>query len=211
MKPYIILMFILTIGTVANAQQLEIQTDIVSQNIWRGTYIAGESTQPSITATKGNIELTVWNSTALREDEYEVDVTLSYSLGSFSVGLTDYWFNRIKTRYSKGHQLEFNMSYEFSEIPLTVEWNTAFDNRHSSYAEINYSKQISDMDVRFSAGLTPWRNEMLETDGFDFTKLAVDISKTLKTNRINIKPSCALVYNPATEQIFMVAGIRFSF
>lgn len=211
MKPYITLILFLTTGIVANAQQLEVQTDIVSQNIWRGTYIAGASIQPSITASKGNFELTVWSSTALHEDEYEVDAILSYSFGNLCIGITDYWSDAVKARYGKGHLLEFNAEYNFAYIPLMLSWNTSLDNCHSSYAEINYCKQISDMEVGFSAGLTPWKNKMLETNGFAFTKLAVCVSKELKAKNISIKPSCTLVYNPAADQLFVVAGIGFLF
>lgn len=197
--------------TAAYAQELEVQTDIVNQNIWRGTYVAGASIQPSIIATKGYLALTIWSSTALHEDEYEVDAILSYSFSNFCIGITDYWSDAVKARYGKGHLLEFNAEYNFAHIPLILSWNTSLDNWCSSYAEINYCKQISDMEVGFSAGLTPWKNKMLETNSFSLTKLAVCVSKELKAKNISIKPSCTLVYNSVSDQIFVLAGVGFLF
>ena len=47
----------------ANAQQLNVQGDLVSSYVWRGMYQTGASIQPTLGFSVGNFSLTAWGST----------------------------------------------------------------------------------------------------------------------------------------------------
>ena len=47
----------------ANAQQFNVQGDLVSSYVWRGMYQTGASIQPTLGFSVGNFSLTAWGST----------------------------------------------------------------------------------------------------------------------------------------------------
>ncbi|MDR2009316.1 MAG: hypothetical protein LBQ22_02400 [Bacteroidales bacterium] len=197
--------------------QAEITTDIVSRNIWRGVYQAGGSIQPSLTAGYKNFELYVWGTTDFQATSHEVDFTISYTFRGFTLGITDYWCGNNTDTYSRNHQFERNLKYAFDKIPLSLEWNTIFYGEdkpfvYSSYAEIKYKLELPSINFDFSLGFTPWKNQVLETDKFAVTNLLATAGKRISISSLfDMFPSCTLLYNPTTDQLFFVAKIGFLF
>ena len=68
----------------------EIGTDIVSSYLWRGSRLDGPAFQPTVGLEWNGLSLSAWGSTGF-SDACEVDLTLAYSIGGFTVGVTDYW------------------------------------------------------------------------------------------------------------------------
>ena len=71
-----------------------VAADVVNQYIWRGLDLGNVSLQPTLGVAYKGLSLTAWGSVGLESsDTKEFDLTLAYSIGSFHVGITDYWFN----------------------------------------------------------------------------------------------------------------------
>ena len=72
----------------ANAQQFNVQGDLVSSYVWRGMYQTGASIQPTLGFSVGNFSLTAWGSTdfdgtsaSAGAAAKEIDLTAAYTLG----------------------------------------------------------------------------------------------------------------------------------
>jgi hypothetical protein len=196
--------------------QAEIATDIVSQSIWRGVYQAGASIQPSWTVGYKNVELYAWGTSDFWSAGREIDFTLTYAFRGFTVGITDYWCGDSIDKYRHNHQFEGNLKYEFESIPLSLEWNTVFAGEtrsyvFSSYAEINYGLKLAAVDFNFSLGLTPWKNQMLETTGFAVSNLSVTAGKQFSILSLcNMTSACILLYNPYADRLYFITKIGFN-
>ena len=73
--------------------EASVGADLVSGYEWRGQDLGGFSVQPSMSVAYKGFSLGAWGSVGLdKEDTKEMDLTLGYSTGGFSVSVTDYWF-----------------------------------------------------------------------------------------------------------------------
>ena len=136
----VLLTFGLLLGAVTiEAQEQEVETtiaaDIVNQYIWRGQDMGNVSFQPTLGVSYQGFSLSAWGSVGLSDssDTKEFDLTASYTIGGFSIGITDYWFNvglDPKNRYFKydahgtNHIFEAAIGYDFEVISL--QWGTNF-------------------------------------------------------------------------------------
>ena len=125
-------------GLVASATALAQETiettlsgDIVSSYIWRGQDLGNVSLQPTLGISYKGLSLSAWGSVGLTEasDTKELDLTLSYTTGGLTIGVTDYWFNDgldPENRYFKydahgtNHVFEATVGYDFG--PLSLGW-----------------------------------------------------------------------------------------
>lgn len=88
----------LVVSMTALAQN-EIETtvsgDFVSSYIWRGQDLGSAAVQPTLGVGYKGLSLAAWGSYGLvnKDDTKEFDLTLAYSTGGFSIGVTDYWFS----------------------------------------------------------------------------------------------------------------------
>lgn len=193
------------------------RADLVSQYIWRGTELGQTSIQPQATVGFEWIKLTVWGSSDFNGLNREIDPSISVQLRGFSVGVTGYWASdTLASKYGKNHVFEGNIAYTFNKFPLTLEWNTAFageqDKSYSSYAKVAYEPEYKGWQVGLAAGLTPWKNEMLETSSFAFTELTTYIGKSVGiAGGLKLDGMMTLTYNPHLDQLFWVVSVGFSF
>lgn len=112
-------LLLLTFIPYANAQDEEEESpwsaglDIYSSYIWRGAkFGSGPAFQPSVSYSTGGFEIGAWGSVSSSTDEgFEMDLYASYSIGGFSVGLTDYYFGGDWTSYETSHYLEPSLSF----------------------------------------------------------------------------------------------------
>ena len=84
-------------ATVAEAKEgieTTISADIVSQYIWRGQDLGNVSLQPTLGIGYEGFSLSTWGNVGFSsKDTKELDITASYTVGGFNIGITDYWFN----------------------------------------------------------------------------------------------------------------------
>ena len=85
----------------ANAQQFNVQGDLVNSYVWRGMYQTGASIQPTLGFSVGNFSLTAWGSTdfdgtsaSAGAAAKEIDLTAAYILGrsGLTVSVADLWW-----------------------------------------------------------------------------------------------------------------------
>lgn len=228
---------LLFIGGIAQANKNKIKvnvgTDIVSSYIWRGTYNAGASFQPSLSAELVSVRLSAWGSTDfVGKCHKEIDLALAYSIKGFTIGITDYWWegegvmNYFDYNMNGAHRFEGNISYQLpiSKFPLIVSWNTMFiGNDHkedgkraySTYIELNYPFSTFGIDMNVIVGATPWYSPSIlpsDNTGFSVCNVAVNGSKTLKlSDNFSMPIYTRLIFNPAIEDAYFIVGLSLLF
>lgn len=85
---------LLPLGAMAQDRvEASVGADLVSGYVWRGQDLGNVSIQPGLSVGYKGWSLAVWGSVGIdKEDTKELDLTLGYSTGGFSLSVTDYWF-----------------------------------------------------------------------------------------------------------------------
>ena len=217
-------------ATGAKAQdkvETSLGTDIVSQYVWRGQELGSVSLQPALGLSYKGLSLDAWGSAGLSDpsDTEEFDLTVCYSVGGFSFGITDYWFNEGPdplNRYFKygagctNHVFEATAGYDFGFASL--QWYTNFAGNdavngdgkpaYSSYFEANIPFCLGGADWTATAGATPFATEFYGTDGFALINLALTAAKDIRvSDTFSIPVFAQLAANPYTGKAFFVFGI----
>ena len=229
MKKMILLALGLVAGATAYAQdkiETTISGDIVSNYIWRGQDLGNVSVQPTIGVAYKGLSLSAWGSVGLTEasDTKEFDLTLSYTTGGFSIGITDYWFNEgldPDGRYFKydahgtNHLFEASIGYDFG--PLALQWFTNFagndgvnkdgNRAYSSYVEASVPFHLGGVDWTAVAGAVPFATTSYGTTGFAVTNLSLRATKDIKvTDTFSIPIFGQVTGNPCSQKAYLVLG-----
>lgn len=217
-------------GTAPASAQDEISTtvgtDVVSQYIWRGQDLGNVSLQPTLGLGYKGLSLTAWGSVGLTEasDTKEFDLTLSYTSGGFTIGVTDYWFDSgldPENRYFKydshgtNHLFEATVGYDFG--PLSVAWSTNFagndgknkvgDRAYSSYVELNAPFRLATVGWTATLGAVPFATTSYETTGFAVTNISMKAEKAIKvTDSFSVPIFGQVVANPCSQRAYLVFG-----
>lgn len=216
---------------------LGLSIDLVSANIWRGSYLTGVSLQPGISFDIAGFSVGAWGSTDFNygSDGYsELDFMVGYSNWGASLLLTDYcWTNGSGEfdyfgNYADNHYLElsigFDFGYYFEKVPICVSASTMLyganhktdgSQAYSTYLEIGYSypvRNIVDLNLALGAAVESGGACLYSpNDGFSVVNINVGAS-----HDFNIKDVCTIsvgadvVYNPASEGIWFAAKAGFS-
>ena len=221
-----VLLIVLSSTAVKAQEKVEVSVgaDIVSGYIWRGTDCGGVSIQPSISVARSGFSLTAWGSVGIEsEDTKELDLTLGYSIGGFSVAITDYWFDQdgegnsqryFNYRARGTHTFEGTLGYDFG--PVALSWNTYFagsdykengKRAYSSYAEVVVPFKLGGFDFAAEVGMTPW--EGAYSDGLNVTNIGLGVTKDIKISESFTVPSFAKkITNRFEDQTYFVFGIN---
>ena len=212
--------------------QDEIETtvrgDLVSSYIWRGQDLGSTAIQPTLGVGYKGLSLTAWGSYGLvnADDVKEFDLTLDYTIGGLSIGITDYWFNKMDGgdpdgRYFKyeahgtNHVFEGYIGYDFGFAALR--WFTNFAGNdgtnkdgkraYSSYVEVNVPFKLATVDWTATAGAVPYCTTSYGTTGFAVTNLALKATKDIKiTDSFSIPIFGQVVANPCSQKAYLVLG-----
>lgn len=147
------------------------KADIVTHYVWRGQDKTGLSIQPRLEASWKNLSFNVYGSAGLDETDYqELNLGLSYRLGHFNIGVTDYWQTGIdyENRYlyydshEGAHQYEANVGFTcktFSLQAYTMFGGNDFklngERAYSTYIELGIPFKFCGLDWDTKIGLTP--------------------------------------------------------
>lgn len=228
-----------TEGTAADRPKgnLGLSIDLVSANIWRGSYLTGVSLQPGISFDIAGFSVGAWGSTDFNyvsDGHSELDFMVGYSNWGASLLLTDYcWTNGSGEfdyfgNYADNHYLElsigFDFGYYFEKVPICVSASTMLyganhktdgSQAYSTYLEIEYSypvRNIVDLNLALGAAVESGGACLYSpNDGFSVVNINVGAS-----HDFNIKDVCTIsvgadvVYNPASEGIWFAAKAGFS-
>ena len=113
----------------SSAIETTISGDIVSSYIWRGQDLGSAAIQPTLGVGYKGLSLSAWGSYGIADpaDTKEFDLALTYTLGGFNIGITDYWFNAgqdPEARYFKydahgtNHVFEATIGYGLTAVML---------------------------------------------------------------------------------------------
>ena len=221
---------LLLFGATAVEAQDEVETtisgDVVSSYIWRGQDLGNVSLQPTLGIGYKGLSLSAWGSVGLTDatDTKELDLTLSYTIGGLTIGLTDYWFSDgldPEGRYFKydahgaNHLFEATVGYDFG--PVTLQWYTNFAGNdgtnkdgkraYSSYLEANVPFRLGGAEWTATAGAVPWATTSYATTGFAVTNLTLKATKDIRvTDSFSIPVFGQVAANPCSQKAYLVLG-----
>jgi hypothetical protein len=230
MKKIVILAMGLVMSVTTFAQdevETTVSADVVSSYIWRGQDLGSTAAQPTLGVAYKGLSLTAWGSYGLvnAADTKEFDLTLAYSIGGFTVGVTDYWFSTMnggdpEGRYFKydvhgtNHVFEGTIGYDFGFASL--QWFTNFTGNdykedgkraYSSYMEVVVPFKLSAIEWTATAGAVPAASPQYGTNGFAVTNLALKATKEIKvSDTFSIPLFGQVVANPCSQKAYLVLG-----
>lgn len=222
------LLLIAVLGVVASSQAQDkidgdLKVDLVSTYIWRGQHLGHVSIQPELSVEWKGLSLSAWGSVGLSnyKDLREIDLTLSYETGGFSVGIVDYWNNEHDSRYfyfkkdATGHSVEGFVSYNFG--PVSASWQTYFagndyqdDNgkrAYSSYFGLSAPFRLATCNWEAEVGFVPWKSSTYEVNSFSVTNLSLRATKAIHiTKSFDLPLFGQVIANPASQHFYFVFG-----
>lgn len=222
-------------GINANAQQFNVQGDLVSSYIWRGMYQTGVSIQPTLGFSAEGFSLTAWGSTdfdgtsaSAGAAAKEIDLTAAYTLGNsgLTFSVADLWWAGQGARkyfnfksHETAHHFEAGLTYavQSEKFPLSIAWYTMFAGQdknaegkqnYSSYVEFNYPFCVKMADLNATCGIVPYAAPQYNCDGFAVTNVALKGTTRIRFNDTFALPIFAqAVWNPRMEDAHLVFGI----
>jgi len=225
----ILLVMGLVAGVTTHAQdkiETTVCADVVNQYIWRGQDLGNVSVQPTLGIGIKGFSLSAWGSVGLSNpaDTKEFDLTASYSVGGFNIGITDYWFNAgldpenryfMYNAHSTNHVFEGNIGYDFGVASL--QWYTNFAGNdgvnkdgkraYSSYVELAVPFSLAGVDWTATAGAVPYATSFYGTSGFAVTNVSLKATKDIKvTDSFSIPIFGQVVGNPCSQNAYLVFG-----
>ena len=220
------LLFMLAFVGTAAAQSFGLGADIVSRYIWRGTdFGESASIQPYLSFSTGSFEIGSWASYSVSADGAsgnEHDLYVSISLGSISIGLTDYYFPapdatdffNFESDGEGAHWIEPNVSYEGSgsfPISLYAAMMLYNDPDNSLYLEASLPLAVEGVDAGITAGFVAGESGFYGTAGAALVNLGLSASKEIAlAEDFSLPVSVAYIVNPAAERSFLVFGLNIS-
>lgn len=221
---------VMSLATFAQDEvEATISGDIVSQYIWRGQDLGNAAIQPTLGIAYKGLSLSAWGSYGIAnsDDTKELDLTLTYTIGGFNIGITDYWTNDggdPNARYLKyeahstNHVFEANVGYDFGFASLQWYTNFAGDDglnkdgkrAYSSYFEAIVPFKLATVDWTATAGVVPYATDYYNewTSDFSVTNVALKASKDIKiTDTFSVPIFAELSANPRTQKAYLVLGL----
>lgn len=239
MKKIVTLVMAAMLSVAAMAQDKvegSVGADVVSKYIWRGQNMDAAAVQPSVGISYKGLSLGAWGSYSLTDaDKFEeLDLTLSYTIGKFNVGITDYWNSvasaGIDRKYFKygsgtsmtGHTYEANVGYDFG--PFSLQWYTNFagvdgltedgKRAYTSYVEANVPFSLGGLDWNATVGAVPYSAGYgngyyvdANSKGFAVTNVSLKASKDIKiTDSFSVPVFAQIATNPSYQKAYLVFG-----
>ena len=188
--------------------ELSANFDVVSAYLWRGQKLGEASFQTTVAAAYKGFSFTAWSTLAFDgNDGDEIDLTLAYERGNFSVSLTDYWMSEIGNE----HTLEAQLGYDFGF--LGVNWYTNLydaEKEYASYISLTAPFSLIGLDWEAEVGATPWGTDYYGTDKFSVCDLSLGASKEINiTQSFSTTLFAKGTYNPTAEKAYFTFGISF--
>jgi|SRR6056297_256745 len=195
------------------AQEVSTGVDLYSTYVFRGIAYSGPSIQPSVEFSAGGFSLGAWGSQGIDGNAgspgfQEMDLYTSYSFDfGLSIGFTDYYYPGSPYGDDDSHALELNVGYSVGDLSLAGNYifneaENAGSAGDDTYFELGYSAGSADLFIGAGDG---WHS----SDGdFALVNLGLGTSKEIKiTDSFSLPLSGAVIYNPDSEQFYILAGI----
>ena len=215
-------------GMAQDKVETSIGADIVNGYIWRGQDLGGASIQPSLSVSYKGFSLSAWGSMGInKEDPKEIDLTIAYEIGNFSISLTDFWCQPYEENYnyfkygarSTAHVFEAQIGYDFGLLALNWYTNIAGADGVNKDGKRAYSSYISaiapfslgGLEWKAEIGATPWATDYYtNTNGFAVCDISLSASKEIKiTDSYSLPVFAKATFNPAGEKSYLTFGFSF--
>ena len=205
-----------------------LKADFVNQYVWRGMRLGGAGVQPELGVAWKGLSLSAWGHTGFvgAENPLEIDLTLEYGIGGFSIGLTDYWADNtgVNPNYFcyrpayTGHTFEAHVGYDFGFLSLnwyTNVWGYDGDalldggkRPFSSFAELTVPFTLAGCDWEACVGAVPFRSDFYGNEGFSVTHVALTASREIPiTDSFSLPVFASGIANLPARQAWFVVGI----
>jgi len=218
-------------STIVAQEKVEVSAgaDVVSSYIWRGKKLGEAAVQPGLSIFYKGLRFGAWGSYGITnpDDKKEFDLTVAYTIGGFTIGVTDYFITdkEHSDRYfmyeahRTAHTFEANIGYDFGLVALN--WYTNFagsdgvnkdgDRAYSSYFEVSAPFKLGGLDWTAAVGCVPYVTDFYdEVSSFAVTNVTVKAVKDIKiTGKFSLPLFAAIQVNPCTEQTYLTAGLSF--
>jgi len=213
MKKWLFLLLFFKVGfsSLAYSQEsssnVKVGADLMSGYVWRGTkFGSGPAIQPGVEFTAGGFTLGAWGSYCISDAEaMETDLYTSFTVGKFTVGLTDYYYPGAAWFDASHHAFEINGG--FSPGPLTLSANYILNDGAGAHGGDLYFEAGVKAGVLnlFAGGGSGWHTP----DGdFKICNLGLSTTREIRiSDHFSLPLTGSVILNPATEQLFVVAGI----
>jgi len=201
---------------------IDVGADLVSSYVWRGWHLAGPSIQPALSLSAYGITIGAWGSKDFSTIDKEIDLSLSYEIKGFTIGVSDYWMMYEEAPYFKNrgsHLIEGSLGFTFSpKFPLSIEVNTFLfgdedecekgQKYYSTYISGSFPFSVGDVMMESKVGVTPWRG--MYSDKFGVAAISLRATKELQISAKYALPVYTeLTVAPVQNNIFLVFGITF--
>ena len=202
---------ILTASDATKAQDVEVSTgvDLYSTYVFRGVAYDGPSWQPAVEVSSGGFAIGAWGSQGYTGFQ-EMDLYAGYSFDfGLYLGVTDYYYPGSQYLDGDSHAFEINAGYEMDALSLAgnfiVNEATAAGSAGGDlYFEAGYSLDQADIFVGAGDG---WHST---TGDFALVNIGVGTSKDIViTDTFTIPVSGAVIFNPDSEQFYVLVGLSF--
>mgnify|MGYP000016555320 CR=1 FL=1 len=182
--------------------------------------------------TKGSHCLHGEQQVSKKKNTKEIDLTLGYATGGFSISVTDYWFNGGPGYFHYGshntnHTFEAQIGYDFG--PLALNWYTNFagtdgvnnggNRAYSSYISATVPFTLAGLEWTAEIGATPWGTDFYNyseapvcngSNGFTVCDISMGAAKEIKiTDSFSVPAFAKVTVNPRTEGAYFVFGLSF--
>ena len=228
MKKILVFGFALFCAMAVKAQDkisANLGADLVNQYIWRGQELGQVSLQPTLGVEWKGLSLSAWGNVGISQptDDKELDLTLDYTIGGLSFGVTDYWFSKGSYFQYKAHQtthiFEAGIGYDFDF--LSIQWYTYFagddglnkdgKRAYSSYFELSAPCQLGGLDWTATLGAVLWATTSYAANGFCVTNVSLKATKDIQfKNGFRLPVFVGLTANPRSEKMYLLCGVSFS-
>lgn len=205
----------------------EVSADVVSSYIWRGQKLGDAAVQPGLSLGYKGFSLGAWGSVPVTntEDSKEFDLTLSYTTGGLTVGVTDYYISGDGGRYFMYeahrtlHTFEANVGYDFGILSVNAYVNFAGadgvnkdgDRAYSTYVQVDAPFKLGGLDWNATVGAVPTPTDFY-ADAHDFavTNVSLSATKDVKlSNTFSLPVTLAVTANPSADKCYFTAAIHF--
>ncbi len=209
----IVLVLITIVGlTTLFAQEDEspwgVSCDIYNRYIWRGADFGNNpSIQPGITYTAGSLTLGAWSAWQFGGEGSENDLYASYSIGDYSITITDYYFPGAspggdfnKTASDTGaHNIELSLGGSFNGIGLIAGMFVVEPGFYGAF-ETDKAPMSKYINISYGPFMLGFGDGGYTSDG-EFAPIEVGVSAS------NEKYSCSWILNPDGGLAFLVVGL----
>lgn len=237
MKKVLFILFLFFIPTLLlNAQseksedisnhELSVNVDIMNRYIWRAISFGNTpSIQPSLTYSYKNFSIGSWASTSTTGDFAEIDLYANYTIGNFTIILTDFFFpydsltsNNSFFNYKNdntAHTIEAGIKFASEKFPVSFGLYSfvygfdpkplSTDKYYSTYFELGYNFKIKNTECELITGFTPM--EGYYADKFSFINLGFTAKREIQISpTFSLPIKASFITNPKNENVYFTFG-----